>query len=70
MMVVLNKVLSSMDLSALRMDVERSLHTDVGAAFLLTEDLMRLGSSGLFRLVYPDHPWSREMNRLATRILA
>jgi septum site-determining protein MinD len=70
MMVVLNKVLSSMDLPALRMDVERSLHTDVGAAFLLTEDLMRLGSSGLFRLVYPDHPWSREMNRLATRILA
>jgi MinD-like ATPase involved in chromosome partitioning or flagellar assembly len=69
MTVVLNKVLSSMDLAALKADVERSLHADVGAAFLLTEELMRLGSAGLFRLRYPDHPWAREMDRLAARIL-
>lgn len=69
MAVVLNKVLPSMDLPALRADVARTLHADVGAAFLLTEELMRLGSTGLFRLKFPDHPWAKEMDRLARRML-
>jgi len=69
MMVVLNKVLNTMDMAALRADVERSLHADVGAAFRLTEDLMNLGSSALFRLKYPDHAWSAEMTKLAGKIL-
>ena len=39
-------------------------------AFLLTEELMRLGSAGLFRLKFPDHPWAKEMDHLARRMLA
>ncbi len=69
LLLAINKALPSTDIVALRHDVEKKFQTDVGAALTLTEDLMKLGSNGLFRLHYPEHPWTREVERLAQRIL-
>jgi MinD-like ATPase involved in chromosome partitioning or flagellar assembly len=69
MALVLNKVLPRIDLPALIADAERTLQVDVGAAFRLTEELMQLGSQGLLRLIQPNLPWSREIDRLAAVVL-
>jgi septum site-determining protein MinD len=68
MLLILNKVLSGTDTDALRRDLEASLHADVAATFLLTTELLQLGSAGLFRLLNPHTEWSAEMNRLASKI--
>jgi len=70
LILAINKALPNTDLVALRQDVEKTFNTDVGAALALTEDLLRLGSNGLFRLKFPNHPWSKEVERLANRIIA
>ena len=69
MMLVVNKALASMDLAALRRDVERSFSADIGAILLLSEDMMRLGSSGIFGLKFPDHPFTRSVRELAQKII-
>ena len=68
MLLVLNKVMPGTDTLALRRDLEATLNADVAATFMLTPDLMQLGSAGLFRILNPYAEWSLEMNRLASKI--
>jgi len=70
MLLVLNKALASMDLVALRRDVERSFSADLGTMLLLSEDMLRLGSAGIFSLKFPDHQFTRGVRELADKILA
>ncbi len=70
LLLVVNKALSSMDLVALRKDVERNYSAELGTILLLSEDMLRLGSSGLFTLKFPDHQFTRGINELAAKILA
>ena len=69
MYLVVNKALASMDIPALRRDVERSFNAEIGAVLLLSEDMLRLGSSGIFCLKFPDHPWTRSVQELAGKIV-
>jgi MinD-like ATPase involved in chromosome partitioning or flagellar assembly len=68
LLLVVNKALPSLDLAALRRQVEGTYHATVGAVLPLSEDLVRLASGGVFCLVYPDHPVTREIQRLAATI--
>lgn len=70
MLLVLNKALPSMDIPALRRDVEKSFSAELGAVLLLSEDMLRLGSNGVFSLKFPDHPFTRGVQDLARRLLA
>ncbi|MCE9533635.1 MAG: MinD/ParA family protein [Planctomycetes bacterium] len=70
MLLVLNKVLASMDIEGLKRDVEHSFHADIGAVLLLTEDMLRLGSQGIFCLRYPHHPFTQQVRKLAQTILS
>jgi septum site-determining protein MinD len=70
MLLVVNKALPSMDLAALRRDVERSFNAELGAVLLLTEEMLRLGSTGIFCLKYPDHPFSKQLKELAAKIIS
>lgn len=70
MLLVMNKALASMDLASLRRDVERSFSADLGAIILLSEDMLRLGSAGIFSLKYPEHQFTRSVKELAQKILA
>lgn len=69
LMLVLNKALASMDLAALRKDVERSFSAELGALLLLSEDMLRLGSNGIFSLKFPDHQFTRGVKELARKIV-
>jgi septum site-determining protein MinD len=70
MLLVVNKALPSMDLAALRRDVERSFNAELGAVLLLNEEMLRLGSTGIFCLKYPDHPFSKQLKELAAKIIS
>lgn len=69
LLLVLNKALPSMDLAALRRDVERSFSAELGALLLLSEDMLRLGSNGIFSLKYPNHQFTQSMKDLARKVV-
>ena len=69
LVLVVNKALASMDQAALRKDVERSFAAELGAVLLLSEDMLRLGSTGIMSLKYPDHQFTRAVAALAARMV-
>jgi MinD-like ATPase involved in chromosome partitioning or flagellar assembly len=69
LLLVVNKALASLDQSELRKDVERSFAAELGAVLLLTEDMLRLGSAGIFALKYPEHQLTRAVADLAARMI-
>ncbi|VTR91403.1 ATPase involved in chromosome partitioning OS=Cylindrospermum stagnale PCC 7417 GN=Cylst_1905 PE=4 SV=1: CbiA [Gemmata massiliana] len=69
LLLAVNKVLASMDQAALRKDVERSFAAEIGAVLLLSEDMLRLGSTGIFSLKFPDHQFTRAVAELATKLV-
>ncbi|HEY9761710.1 MAG TPA: MinD/ParA family protein [Trichocoleus sp.] len=56
LMLLVNKVLPSFDRAALKTDIEKTFGVPVAAIFPLTEEMMQLGSRGIFCLEYPKHP--------------
>ena len=70
MLLVVNKALGSMDLVALRRDVERSFSAELGAILLLSEDMLRLGSTGIFSLQYPNHQFTQAVKELARKVIS
>ncbi len=68
LLLVINKALTSLDWKALRNQVEATYNIDVAAIFPFNEEMLQLGSSGLFCLHYADHAFTREVGRLAGQI--
>jgi MinD-like ATPase involved in chromosome partitioning or flagellar assembly len=69
MMLLLNKILSSMDFAALREKVETSFELPVAGMLPLSEDVVQLASNGVFCLQYPNHPISQEIKQVAMQIM-
>ena len=65
MYLVLNMVLDIMNPETLREKAETVFKTPVGEVLPLSEDLVQLGSGGVFSLLKPDHPYSRRIANLA-----
>jgi septum site-determining protein MinD len=70
MLLIINKALPSMDFNSLKQQVENTYQTPVAGIFPLTEEMMMLGSSGLFVLRFPGHPFTKEVQRVAAQIVA
>ena len=70
MMLVINKALPSMNFAELRAKAEAIYHVPVAAVLPLTPELVQLASSGLLSILFPDLEASREMKKVADRILA
>lgn len=68
LLLVLNKVLPSMDPPALARRVEDTYHAPVAAVLMLSEQMLELASSGVFCLHHPDHPFTQEVRKVAARI--
>ena len=66
---VINKVLSKLDRVALQQKVETTYNAAVAGIFPLSEDMIELGSSGLFCLHYADHPFTRSLYQVAAHIM-
>ncbi|MBF2048489.1 MAG: MinD/ParA family ATP-binding protein [Leptolyngbya sp. IPPAS B-1204] len=66
---VINKVLSKLDRAALQQKVETTYNATVAGIFPLSEDMIELGSSGLFYLQHANHPFTQTLHQVATQIM-
>lgn len=69
MMLVVNKTLAAVDRDDFAAQLQDTYRTPVGGILPMTEDLMALGSNGIFCEEYPDHPWTTALIQVTQRIL-
>jgi MinD-like ATPase involved in chromosome partitioning or flagellar assembly len=69
LLLVVNKALSSFDFPALKQQVEQTYHAEVAGILPLSEDMIRLGSSEIFCVRFPDHPLSQEIRAIARKVM-
>jgi MinD-like ATPase involved in chromosome partitioning or flagellar assembly len=69
MLLILNKVLESMNTLALKAKVEEAYNTNVAGIFPLSEDVVKLASEGVFCVKYPDHPLTKEFLAVSRQII-
>jgi MinD-like ATPase involved in chromosome partitioning or flagellar assembly len=69
MMLVVNKALTSLNFDSLRQQVQTAYNTKVAGILPVCEEMIQLGSSDIFCLRYPNHPWTQEVNAIARQLL-
>lgn len=69
MLLLANKVLPMFDQVALKQDLERTFGTPVASVLPLSEEMIQLGSRGIFCLRYPRHPLSQQLAEVAAQLL-
>lgn len=69
MMLVINKVINSIDFTDLIRQVENTYSTPVAGILPLSEEMILLGSNGIFCQQYPDDEWTYNLLNLAKNIL-
>jgi hypothetical protein len=68
MAMVLNKVLPVVAERGFQAEVERAYNASVIGVLQECSEMVELGSSGLFSLQFPDHPWTQEIRQIAARL--
>lgn len=68
MLLIVNKVPSTMDRQALREKVENLYSTEVAGVLPLNEGIVQVASGAIFSNRYPEHPFSRGLRAIADRI--
>jgi len=68
MQLIVNKVLPVVDSAAIREQVARAYDAPVAGVLPVAEELMYLGSLGVFCMRYPGHSWSQELRAIAGHI--
>ncbi|HTI52003.1 MAG TPA: MinD/ParA family protein [Planctomycetaceae bacterium] len=68
-LVVVNKVPPMVDRSLLQEQIEAAYQASVIGQLPLNNEIAELASSAIFVNRHPDHPFSREMRRIAERIM-
>ncbi|BAB74496.1 MinD/ParA family ATP-binding protein [Anabaena sp. FACHB-709] len=68
MMMVINKIPNRMNFASLQQKVEKTYNVPVAGILPLSEDMAQLGSSGIFCLQYPDHPFTQTLQKLADKV--
>ncbi|HEU4980768.1 MAG TPA: MinD/ParA family protein [Solirubrobacterales bacterium] len=69
-LLVVNKALPDYDFDELRAEIEKTYDLPVAGILPLSEDVVRLASNGVFCVEEPDHPISKEVARIAERVVA
>ena len=69
LLLTINKALKEYDFEHLRQQVEQTYQTPVVGILPESEDMLRLASSGIFCLKYPNHPISQAIERIAKHIM-
>ena len=65
---VVNKALPSFDFNELRTSVNSAYQATVEGVLPLSEDLMQLGSGGIYSLLSPETQWAETLVHLADRV--
>jgi MinD-like ATPase involved in chromosome partitioning or flagellar assembly len=70
LVLVVNKVPEVFDFGDVRARVEATYQAEVAAVLPHSDDMMALGSAGIFALRCPDHPLSTALQQVATSLVA
>lgn len=70
LLLMVNKALKEYDFEDLQKQVEQTYQTPVVGIIPESEDLLRLASSSIFCLNYPNHPISQVIEKVAKKILS
>lgn len=69
LLLVVNEVPSAYDLADVKAQVEQTYNCEVGAVLPYCEQMIQLGSSGVFAVCYPDHPITHAVRQVATSVM-
>lgn len=69
LLMVVNRILQSTDLAALKQQVESIYEVPVAGLFTNSDEMMQLASSDLFYLRHPNHPLSQEIHKVAQQVM-
>lgn len=70
MLLVVNKVPMTFDLTDVHQQVEQQYDCTVAAVLPHSDEMMLLASSGIFTLHYPEHPVTRSLKQVAQMLIA
>jgi MinD-like ATPase involved in chromosome partitioning or flagellar assembly len=70
LLLVINKVPAVFDMEAVRNQALEAYGCEVAAIFPHSEEMMVLGSQGLFVVPFPDHPLTTMLRKLAEQLVA
>jgi MinD-like ATPase involved in chromosome partitioning or flagellar assembly len=70
LLLVVNGVLPKLDTASHRQQVQTAYEAPVAGLLPVSEDMIALGSAGLFNLVYPDDPYSQGVRAIAAQVLS
>jgi MinD-like ATPase involved in chromosome partitioning or flagellar assembly len=70
LLLVVNGALPKLDFASLQHQVEEAYQAPVAGILPVSEEMIELGSAGLFSLKYPEHPYSQGVREVATQILS
>src|SRR5260370_9906422 len=69
LLLVVNKVLPKLNTISLRQQVQTVYDAPVAGVLPVSEEMIELGSAGIFSLAYPDHPYSQGVREIAAWIV-
>lgn len=69
MMLLVNKVVNSINFNDLKRQIENTYLTPVAGMFPVSEEMILLGSNGIFCQEYPHHNWTENLMMLVEIIL-
>ena len=70
LLMVVNNALPRLDFDSLRHQVQETYNAPVAAILPVSEEMIELGSAGIFSLKYPEHPYSQGVREIAAQILS
>jgi septum site-determining protein MinD len=69
LLLVVNKVLPKLDFTSLRQQVQATYAAPVAGILPVSDEMIELGSAGIFSLVYPDSSYSKGVREIAAQIV-
>ncbi len=70
MLLLINKVIKSLDMEHLHQQVEEAYQLPVAGTLPLAKEMIELGSRGVFALNYPYHPLTKVLKTIAHQIIS
>jgi septum site-determining protein MinD len=68
--IIVNKALPDYDFAVLAKQVEQTYSTEVAGVLPLSTEVVRLSSSDLFTLRFPDNQWTTTIKEIAKKVIA
>lgn len=69
MMLLVNKVVTSIDFDILKKQIENTYRTPIAGIFPVSEEMILLGSNGIFCQEYPEHIWTNVLIEVVAKIM-